>query len=85
VGKNEVLVQGLASSFDSDSLRVDGRGSAVIREVQYQQRAVEREETDLLLAKQYEAEIGQLQLKLTEVRTSLFFKFFHILKWYQDD
>ncbi len=35
-GRNEIIVRNVSSFIDRDSVRVDGRGPAVIQEVQYQ-------------------------------------------------
>lgn len=41
-GWNEVVVTKITRSVDSDSIRVDGRGKAVITEVKYQEKHVKR-------------------------------------------
>uniref|UniRef100_A0A914UGU6 DUF4140 domain-containing protein n=1 Tax=Plectus sambesii TaxID=2011161 RepID=A0A914UGU6_9BILA len=67
-GKNEVLVRGITSNFDSSSVRVDGRGSATICDVQQRQRTLKDDDADYVLAKELEDEIVQLQSKLSELQ-----------------
>lgn len=45
-GANTILVTNVSPQIDSDSIRVDGRGAAVIQEVQYKREAVTPDEAD---------------------------------------
>uniref|UniRef100_A0A914X159 DUF4139 domain-containing protein n=1 Tax=Plectus sambesii TaxID=2011161 RepID=A0A914X159_9BILA len=70
-GKNEVLVKNVSHMIDSDSVRVDGRGPAVICEVQYQQKATKQGEVDHDRIKQLTAEKDVLEKKRFELEDSV--------------
>uniref|UniRef100_A0A914WYI1 Protein F37C4.5 n=1 Tax=Plectus sambesii TaxID=2011161 RepID=A0A914WYI1_9BILA len=70
-GKNEVLVKNVSHMIDSESVRVDGRGPAVICEVQYQQKATKRGEVDHDRIKQLTAEKDALEKKRFELEDSV--------------
>uniref|UniRef100_A0A914WX50 Uncharacterized protein n=1 Tax=Plectus sambesii TaxID=2011161 RepID=A0A914WX50_9BILA len=70
-GKNEVLVKNVSHMIDSESVRVDGRGPAVICEVQYQQKATKRGEVDHDRIKQLTAEKDVLEKKKFKLEDSV--------------
>ena len=66
-GKNEVLVKNVSQLVDKDSVRVDGRGPAVICEVQYLQKATKQGEVDHDGIKKLTAEKTELEKKKLEL------------------
>jgi len=74
-GRNELVVEGVSSSIHSDSIRVDGRGVAIILEVQYKQKRkkLDKSDTDTVENTAQERKLAEEKLRdeLERVETEL--------------
>ncbi|KAI6206646.1 hypothetical protein M3Y94_00936300 [Aphelenchoides besseyi] len=66
-GLNNVVVNNVCASVETDSIRVEGKGKAVIHEVQYKTDQVTNSETNTPQIKELIDELNEIELKKSKV------------------